>query len=127
MITNQNVSRAECGACGHVQYAEEGQQFTSGLLLRVTDYGGFKTPTFEVFCCRDTHATKAIRNAAMKHQTSRVGKPPREPHRDNDHDIQPDTQPDREEGSHRAPPPIRGELHEDDTRFLDSLTDKAKR
>jgi hypothetical protein len=126
MITNQNVSRAECGACGHVQYAEQGQQFTSGLLLRVTDYTDVGSGPFEVFCCRDTHATKAIRNAAWKAE-SRIGQPHGEPHRDNDHDTQPDTQPDREEGSHRAPPPIRGELHEDDTRFLDSLTDKAKR
>jgi hypothetical protein len=62
VITNQNVQRAKCGACNHVEYVEENQQLVTGFYINVLDYASLSGDNAGTYVCRETHLGKAARN-----------------------------------------------------------------
>jgi hypothetical protein len=73
VITNRNVQRAECGACNHVEYIEEGQQLTTGYYISVTDYAFNPDWQDGTYVCRETHLGKAARNVTARHHNDPDG------------------------------------------------------
>lgn len=59
MIENRTVAVAQCDACGHVNYANDNDEFQAGYELTIVDYENAAVFQHQAYACRATHIGKA--------------------------------------------------------------------